>query len=48
MEYAGPLFVYAWIYQRPWLFYGDVAQDQPVNQVVQYVQRSLFSNTDDN
>jgi len=34
LEYAGPLFVYAWIYQRPWLFYGDVAQDQPVNQVV--------------
>jgi len=24
-EYAGPLLVYLWIYQRPWIFYGDVA-----------------------
>uniref|UniRef100_A0A0K2TWN1 very-long-chain enoyl-CoA reductase n=1 Tax=Lepeophtheirus salmonis TaxID=72036 RepID=A0A0K2TWN1_LEPSM len=23
-EYAGPLFVYGWIYTRPWLFYGDM------------------------
>lgn len=23
-EYAGPLAVYLWIYQRPWLFFGDV------------------------
>lgn len=22
-EYAGPLLVYLWVYQRPWLFYGD-------------------------
>lgn len=22
LEYAGPLFVYLWMYQRPWLFYG--------------------------
>lgn len=22
-EYAGPLLLYLWIYQRPWLFYGD-------------------------
>lgn len=22
-EYAGPLAVYVWLYQRPWLFYGD-------------------------
>jgi len=22
-EYAGPLLVYLWIYQRPWVFYGD-------------------------
>jgi len=22
-EYAGPLLVYLWIYQRPWIFYGD-------------------------
>lgn len=24
-EYAGPLLVYLWIYQRPWIFYGDVS-----------------------
>lgn len=24
-EYAGPLAVYLLIYQRPWLFYGDVS-----------------------
>lgn len=23
-EYAGPLFMYLWVYTRPWLFYGDV------------------------
>jgi very-long-chain enoyl-CoA reductase len=23
-EYAGPLAVYFWLYQRPWLFYGSV------------------------
>ncbi|GLV42211.1 Sc2 [Carabus blaptoides fortunei] len=23
-EYAGPMFVYLWLYQRPWIFYGDV------------------------
>ncbi|XP_049812006.1 very-long-chain enoyl-CoA reductase [Schistocerca nitens] len=29
-EYAGPLAVYLWIYQRPWLFYGsDAAALQP-------------------
>ncbi|CRL07044.1 CLUMA_CG020016, isoform A [Clunio marinus] len=22
-EYAGPLLVYLWVYQRPWIFYGD-------------------------
>lgn len=21
-EYAGPLFVYLWVYQRPWILYG--------------------------
>jgi len=26
-EYAGPLFIYLWFYQRPWLFYGDVAKE---------------------
>lgn len=24
-EYAGPLAVYLWVYQRPWIFYGDVS-----------------------
>lgn len=24
VEYAGPLLVYLWLYQRPWLFYGNV------------------------
>lgn len=24
VEYAGPLFLYLWIYQRPWMFYGTV------------------------
>lgn len=33
-EYAGPLFVYAWIYTRPWLFYGDGAASQPMSRVV--------------
>ncbi|EFN86629.1 very-long-chain enoyl-CoA reductase [Harpegnathos saltator] len=23
IEYAGPLVLYLWLYQRPWLFYGD-------------------------
>lgn len=35
VEYAGPLIVYAWIYQRPWIFYGDEAVSQPMNQIVQ-------------
>lgn len=25
-EYAGPLAVYLWVYQRPWIFFGDVSQ----------------------
>ncbi|XP_054010668.1 very-long-chain enoyl-CoA reductase [Hylaeus anthracinus] len=24
VEYAGPLVLYLWIYQRPWIFYGNV------------------------
>ncbi|XP_043480016.1 very-long-chain enoyl-CoA reductase [Leptopilina heterotoma] len=24
VEYAGPLIVYLWLYQRPWLFYGTI------------------------
>lgn len=23
VEYAGPLVVYLWLYQRPWIFYGE-------------------------
>lgn len=34
VEYAGPLAVYAWIYQRPWLFFGDGAANQPMSEVV--------------
>lgn len=26
-EYAGPLALYLWVYQRPWIFYGDRAGD---------------------
>ncbi|KAK3933392.1 putative very-long-chain enoyl-CoA reductase art-1 [Frankliniella fusca] len=33
-EYAGPLVVYLWIYQRPWLFYGDAGRTAPIDQVV--------------
>lgn len=33
-EYAGPLVVYLWIYQRPWLFYGDAGKVAPMAQVV--------------
>ena len=33
-EYAGPLLVYAWIYTRPWLFYGEGAADKPYHWVV--------------
>lgn len=28
VEYAGPLIVYLWLYQRPWLFYGYVETNQ--------------------
>lgn len=33
-EYAGPLAVYLWLYQRPWIFYGDLP-DAKVDSVVQ-------------
>lgn len=26
-EYAGPLLVYLWIYQRPWLFFGEATAE---------------------
>ncbi|XP_055693549.1 probable very-long-chain enoyl-CoA reductase art-1 [Lutzomyia longipalpis] len=32
-EYAGPLAVYLWIYQRPWLFYGD-GPHSPIHHTV--------------
>ncbi len=32
-EYAGPLFVYLWVYTRPWLLYGDGAAAKPYDQV---------------
>ncbi|XP_012258619.2 very-long-chain enoyl-CoA reductase [Athalia rosae] len=35
VEYAGPIFVYLWLYQRPWLFYGDVTVKK-VEQVVNW------------
>ena len=34
-EYAGPLFVYLWVYTRPWIFYGDAASDKAIKPVVQ-------------
>lgn len=33
-EYAGPLFVYLWVYTRPWIFYGDAAKDAAIKPVV--------------
>ncbi|XP_071539891.1 probable very-long-chain enoyl-CoA reductase art-1 isoform X2 [Panulirus ornatus] len=30
-EYAGPLAIYLWIYQRPWLFYGDKGSSAPIS-----------------
>ncbi|KAF2347488.1 3-oxo-5-alpha-steroid 4-dehydrogenase C-terminal, partial [Trinorchestia longiramus] len=49
-EYAGPLIIYAWIYTRPWLFYGDGAALKPYSlctniamgcYTVHYVKRLL-------
>lgn len=34
VEYAGPLFLYLWIYQRPWIFYGDAVTPK-IDNVVQ-------------
>lgn len=33
-EYAGPLFIYLWFYQRPWIFYGTLSEAPPVPHVV--------------
>lgn len=34
-EYAGPLLVYLWIHQRPWMFYGLEHSDKPVHMTAQ-------------
>lgn len=34
-EYAGPLLVYLWIHQRPWLFYGLEYSDTPIHMTAQ-------------
>lgn len=34
-EYAGPLFIYLWLYTRPWIFYGDYAGSSSAHAVVQ-------------
>ncbi|RLU23507.1 hypothetical protein DMN91_003712 [Ooceraea biroi] len=48
MEYAGPLVLYLWLYQRPWLFYGSlttsyhrVANWAAVAWTVHYAKRLL-------
>lgn len=33
-EYAGPLVIYLWFYQRPWIFYGDTSNSPPMQHVV--------------
>ncbi|KAK3863250.1 hypothetical protein Pcinc_030952 [Petrolisthes cinctipes] len=34
-EYAGPLFIYLWVYHRPWLLYGEEAASKPVSLCAQ-------------
>lgn len=34
-EYAGPLLVYLWIHQRPWIFYGTDHIDSPLSLTAQ-------------
>lgn len=34
-EYAGPLAVYLWLYQRPWIFYGADHADNPLSLTAQ-------------
>lgn len=34
-EYAGPFFVYLWVYQRPWILYGTPAEGP--SMVARYV-----------
>ena len=33
VEYAGPLILYLWIYQRPWIFYGDITKSKVDDKV---------------
>ncbi|XP_076028622.1 trans-2,3-enoyl-CoA reductase Sc2 [Oratosquilla oratoria] len=49
-EYTGPLVFYLWIYQRPWLFYGEMAATLPYSTcthiaagcwAVHYIKRIL-------
>lgn len=40
-EYAGPLFVYLWAYQRPWILYG--AQSSTPGNVATYVFPRFFN-----
>ena len=35
-EYAGPLLVYLWVYQRPWIFYGE--STATISTTAQYVE----------
>lgn len=46
-EYAGPLAVYLWVYQRPWIFYGDVsgASYSTAAQYVNFFKRAFFSSS---
>lgn len=39
-EYAGPLFVYLWVYQRPWLLYGNDSSEP--GTVATYVIKSFI------
>ena len=36
-EYAGPMFVYLWVYTRPWLLYGELAPNLGYKPVVKYI-----------
>lgn len=36
-EYAGPLIVYLWVYTRPYVFYGDLVNAQPLGITAQWV-----------
>lgn len=39
-EYAGPLFVYLWVYQRPWVLYG--AQNSTPGHVATLVSITTY------